>query len=143
MREVPERALVHDVDPAVADADRTARLQAFHHLALGVRHFAQLRMARMDRHRGGRTHARIGRTALAAAFLAAGAAMAGCVPEGSGGEEQAAAGLPDPAAVFCVESGGIYEIRRAADGSQSGVCTLADGTEVDAWTRFRDKAPPE
>jgi putative hemolysin len=42
--------------------------------------------------------------------------------------------------VFCVDSGGAYEIRRAADGSETGVCILADGAEVDAWTYFREKA---
>lgn len=50
-------------------------------------------------------------------------------------------GLANPAATFCVESGGQYEIHTAADGSQSGTCTLADGTEMDAWDYFRENAP--
>jgi putative hemolysin len=45
--------------------------------------------------------------------------------------------LPNPAAVFCIENGGKYEIRKATDGSQSGVCILSDGREVDAWQFFR------
>ncbi|WP_068116998.1 putative hemolysin [Tropicimonas marinistellae] len=48
--------------------------------------------------------------------------------------------LPNPAAVFCVESGGQYEIRTVADGSQSGVCILPGGEEADAWEFFREKA---
>jgi putative hemolysin len=100
-------------------------------------------MACIDGRLGGGRHARISRTALAVAFLAASAAMMGCVQEGSDREEPAATGLPNPAAVFCVDSGGSYEIRRASDGSESGVCTLADGTEVDAWAYFRKKATKE
>jgi putative hemolysin len=69
--------------------------------------------------------------------------MIGCVPEGSVDGEPSTVGLANPAAVFCVESGGTYVIRRAADGSESGVCILADGTEVDAWAYFREKAARE
>lgn len=47
--------------------------------------------------------------------------------------------LPNPSAVFCIENGGKYETRRAADGSQNGVCILPDGSEVDAWQFFREK----
>jgi hypothetical protein len=47
--------------------------------------------------------------------------------------------LPNPSAVFCIEYGGKYETRRAADGSQNGVCILPDGSEVDAWQFFREK----
>jgi putative hemolysin len=100
-------------------------------------------MACIDQYRGGGADARISRTALAVALLAAGAAMMGCVPAGSDGEEPAATGLSNPAAAFCVDCGGTYEIRRAADGSQSGVCILANGTEVDAWEYFRKEATPE
>lgn len=46
--------------------------------------------------------------------------------------------LANPAAVFCTESGGTYEIRDGADG-QVGICTLPDGTEIDAWDYFREK----
>jgi putative hemolysin len=66
--------------------------------------------------------------------------MTGCMPAGSDGEGPATVGLPNPAAAFCVDSGGTYEIRSTADGSQSGVCVLADGTEVDAWEYFRNEA---
>lgn len=51
--------------------------------------------------------------------------------------------LANPAATFCVDSGHKYEIKTAADGSQSGVCILQDGTEVDAWEYFRENAPKD
>ena len=49
--------------------------------------------------------------------------------------------LANPAATFCVDKGHEYEIRTAADGSQSGVCLLSDGEEVDAWEYFRAENP--
>lgn len=45
--------------------------------------------------------------------------------------------LANPAATYCIETGGEYEITKAADGSEAGVCTLPDGTKVDAWEYFR------
>ncbi len=48
--------------------------------------------------------------------------------------------LANPAATFCVESGGTYEIRDGSNG-QTGVCILADGREVDAWEYFRENNP--
>ncbi len=45
--------------------------------------------------------------------------------------------MANPAATFCVENDGTYEIRTNADGSQFGVCILTDGTEVDAWDYLR------
>lgn len=46
----------------------------------------------------------------------------------------------NPAAAFCIEQGGAYRIVTATDGSQKGLCTQADGTEIDAWTLFREKS---
>ncbi|WP_223424486.1 amidohydrolase family protein [Tateyamaria pelophila] len=46
--------------------------------------------------------------------------------------------LANPAATFCADQGGTYNIVDEADG-QRGVCTLADGSEVDAWTYFREQ----
>ncbi len=46
----------------------------------------------------------------------------------------------NPAAVFCVDQGGRYEIRTADDGNQQGFCILPDGTEMDAWTYFREQS---
>ena len=47
-----------------------------------------------------------------------------------------ASALPNPAAVFCVESGGKSEIRNGAKG-QYGVCRLPDGRVVEEWAYFR------
>jgi putative hemolysin len=50
-------------------------------------------------------------------------------------------GIANPAAVFCIRSGGIHSIRKAADGSEYGVCVFPDGTVIDAWEYFRTHAP--
>jgi putative hemolysin len=48
----------------------------------------------------------------------------------------AAQALPNPASVFCVQSGGKSEIRNGTNG-QYGVCRLPDGRVVDEWSYFR------
>jgi len=53
------------------------------------------------------------------------------------------AGLPNPAAAYCQDQGYKYEIRTAADGSQSGVCIFADGSECDEWAFYRGECGPE
>ncbi|MBO9446608.1 DUF333 domain-containing protein [Ruegeria sp. R14_0] len=45
-------------------------------------------------------------------------------------------GLANPAATFCIEQGGQYEIQDGENG-QSGTCTLPDGSKQDAWEYFR------
>jgi putative hemolysin len=80
------------------------------------------------------------RKVLGILFLTVAVAMTGCSPETAEDEQPAATALSNPAANYCVENGGTYEIRRAADGSQTGVCVLEDGTEVDAWDYFREEA---
>lgn len=45
-------------------------------------------------------------------------------------------GLANPAAVYCLEQGYAYEIRKNPDGSEYGVCMLENGTEVDAWELY-------
>ncbi len=57
------------------------------------------------------------------------------------GEEQAT--IANPAAVFCEDSGGTYDIRDASDGGKTGVCVLPDGEEVDAWEYFRANSAPD
>ena len=54
----------------------------------------------------------------------------------SGSAAAAAVGLPNPAAVFCVEKGGSYHIENRADGARS-VCRFPDGRVVDAWGFYR------
>ncbi|MEH6565263.1 MAG: DUF333 domain-containing protein [Halopseudomonas sp.] len=41
-----------------------------------------------------------------------------------------AMGLPNPAATFCVQQGGEYN-------TQTGICRLADGSEMDGWEYYR------
>ena len=53
-----------------------------------------------------------------------------------------AADMPNPASAYCEAQGFTSEIRTAADGSQSGVCILADGTECDEWAFFRGECGP-
>ena len=50
----------------------------------------------------------------------------------------AASQLPNPAAVYCIEQGGTYSTEEGTDG-QRGLCTLADGSVVDAWEYFRQQ----
>lgn len=63
---------------------------------------------------------------------------------GIGLATSAAAQLPEtkttmanPAATFCIENGGAYEIREDDAGNKLGYCILSDGTEVDAWEFIR------
>jgi hypothetical protein len=51
----------------------------------------------------------------------------------------AGAGLANPASVYCEEQGGTVEIEETDDG-QRGVCALPDGTRVDEWELYRDRA---
>jgi len=50
--------------------------------------------------------------------------------------------LPNPAAAYCQEQGHKYEIRTVSDGSQSGVCIFADGSECDDWAYYRGECGP-
>ncbi len=74
-----------------------------------------------------RTLASLG--SLAALILAATAGLAGTAVA-------AVVGLPNPAAVFCVEKGGQYQIESSTTGARS-VCRFPDGRVVDAWEFFR------
>jgi len=56
--------------------------------------------------------------------------------------ETSRAGLPNPAAVNCLDKGYRYETRTAADGGQYGVCIFPDGSECDAWAFFRGECSP-
>jgi len=51
--------------------------------------------------------------------------------------EEPAAGLANPASVYCEEQGGTVEIRTDAEGGQYGVCVFDDGSECDEWAYFR------
>jgi putative hemolysin len=61
-----------------------------------------------------------------------------CQPgQAAGGGSMGGVGLANPAAVYCEELGGTSVTRTAADGSQSGVCVFADGSEYDEWALYR------
>lgn len=53
-----------------------------------------------------------------------------------------AAGLPNPASVYCEQNANKLEIRTAADGSQTGVCVFPDGSTCDKWAYFREECSP-
>ena len=57
------------------------------------------------------------------------------------GNTAMATNVSNPAAVFCVDQGGSYSILDSAEG-QRGICKLANGREVDAWSYFRDEHSP-
>ena len=52
------------------------------------------------------------------------------------------ANMPNPASVYCEQNGGKLDIRTAADGSQSGVCVFANGSECDEWAYYRGECKP-
>ncbi len=47
------------------------------------------------------------------------------------------AAMPNPASVYCTQTGNKLEIRTAADGSQYGVCFFPDGSTCDEWAYYR------
>ena len=53
-----------------------------------------------------------------------------------------AAGLANPASVFCQEQGFRLELRTDATGSQSGICHFPDGSQCDEWTFYRGECGP-
>ncbi len=51
--------------------------------------------------------------------------------------------IPNPASVYCIDSGYELEIRTDASGGQYGVCIFKDGSECDEWEFFRGKCGKE
>lgn len=49
--------------------------------------------------------------------------------------------IANPASVYCEKQNGTLNIITAADGSQSGTCTLKDGTECNEWAYYRGECP--
>ena len=66
-----------------------------------------------------------------------------CADENTGAGTPEGAQLPNPASVYCEEQGGMSEIVTALDGSQSGICVFADGSECDEWEFFRGECQTE
>jgi hypothetical protein len=54
---------------------------------------------------------------------------------------QTAAGLANPASVFCVDQGGQVKIRDEAAG-QVGYCLFPDGSECEEWAFYRGECAP-
>ena len=55
--------------------------------------------------------------------------------------EEGAAGLANPASVYCEEQGGELDIRDEEDG-QVGYCLFEDGSECEEWAFFRNECQP-
>ena len=47
------------------------------------------------------------------------------------------ANMPNPASVYCEQTGNKLEIHTAPDGSQSGTCVFPDGSACDEWAYYR------
>jgi putative hemolysin len=53
-----------------------------------------------------------------------------------------AAGVPNPASVYCQDRGYWLEIRTDKEGNQIGICIFPDGSECDEWAFFRGDCGP-
>ena len=60
----------------------------------------------------------------------------------SQGDDAASAGMPNPASVYCEETGYKLDIRTDADGGQYGVCIFPNGSECEEWAFFREECQP-
>ena len=49
--------------------------------------------------------------------------------------------IANPAAEYCVAQGGTVNIVKDEEWNESGMCKLADGTEIDEWEYFRANNP--
>jgi heat shock protein HslJ/putative hemolysin len=69
--------------------------------------------------------------------------LAGCVPSTATltAEADNAAGLPNPASVYCEDQGGQLEMRSDGNGTY-GVCIFDDGSECEEWAYFRGECLP-
>ncbi len=52
-------------------------------------------------------------------------------------------GASNPAAHYCEILGYDYSVEIDAEGNEVGLCTLPDGSKVDAWDFYRGKVKPE
>lgn len=50
--------------------------------------------------------------------------------------------MPNPASVYCEQTGNKLEIRTAEDGSQNGICIFPDGSTCDEWSYYRGECGP-
>ena len=49
--------------------------------------------------------------------------------------------IANPASEYCVAQGGTVNIVKDTEGNESGMCKLADWTEVEEWEYFRANNP--
>ncbi len=52
---------------------------------------------------------------------------------------QTTTGMPNPASVFCGQSGGTLEITKDVSGNENGMCTFKNGTSCEEWALFRNE----
>jgi len=52
-----------------------------------------------------------------------------------------AAGMANPASVYCEENGGVLKIQQDSTGGERGICIFPDGSECDEWAYFRGECP--
>jgi putative hemolysin len=69
---------------------------------------------------------------------------AACTPTQTpvAGGATSAAGIANPASVFCGDNGGTLEIRTGSGGGQVGVCVFPDASECEEWSYFRGECAP-
>ena len=77
------------------------------------------------------------------ALLTTAATLTACAAPGEPPETGQRIGMPNPASTHCIERGGRLEIRKDADGNETGWCHLPDGRVVEEWTLFRGDAQGE
>lgn len=61
--------------------------------------------------------------------------LSGCASVANQPERQQV-NMANPASVYCLEVGGTSTIKETPTG-QTGVCTLADGSQIDEWELYR------
>jgi putative hemolysin len=66
--------------------------------------------------------------------------LAACDPEPA--SPIPAAGLANPASVFCEKNGGKLDMRLDTAGGMTGVCVFPDGSECEEWAYFRAECKP-
>ena len=54
-----------------------------------------------------------------------------------------AAGLANPASVYCAQQGGKLEIRADDAEGQVGICVFDDGSECEEWSFYRGECKPD
>jgi len=85
---------------------------------------------------------KVTRKVVVVAALAIVALLSACDGETVEPTTEPVADMANPAAVFCEEKGGDYEIREDDAGNQDGVCIFEDGSECGGWDYYRGGCAP-